>query len=102
MSAAAPAQPIIVAGAVYVAASERDSYLRSCHDVIVAARKADGCIDFHLAADPVEPDRINVYEQWKSVTAVESFRGSGPPPEQTAAIRDARVVQYEVASSTRL
>jgi quinol monooxygenase YgiN len=102
VSDVAPPNPIIVAGALYVDPSERDSYLQACHDVIVAARKADGCIDFHLTADPLEADRINVYEQWESVSAVESFRGSGPSPEQTAAIRDARVAQYEVASSTHL
>jgi quinol monooxygenase YgiN len=93
---------IIVSGALYVDEADRDSYLESCRDVIVAARKSDGCTDFHLAADPIEPDRINVYEQWESVEAVESFRGSGPSSEQTAAIRDARVSQHEVASSTKL
>lgn len=93
---------IIVAGALYVDAAERDAYLRECRDAITAARSAEGCIDFHLAADPIEPDRINVYEAWESVEAVEAFRGSGPSSEQTAAIRDARVFQHQIASSTRL
>jgi quinol monooxygenase YgiN len=70
--------------------------------VIEAARSTDGCIDFHLAADPIEPDRINVYEHWETVEAVEAFRGSGPSSDQTAAIHDARMFQYEIASSTKL
>jgi quinol monooxygenase YgiN len=93
---------IIVSGALYVDNADRDSFLEGCRDVIGAARAADGCVDFHLAADPIDPDRINVYEQWESVEAVESFRGSGPSSEQSAAIRDARVFQHEVASSTKL
>ena len=93
---------IIVSGAIYVDQAARDQYLGACREVITTARAAAGCADFHLAADPIEPDRINVYEQWESVEAVEAFRGSGPSFEQTAAIRQARVFQHEVASSTRL
>lgn len=93
---------IIVSGSISVDAAERDAYLEGCREVILAARRADGCIDFHLAADPIEPDRINVFEQWESVEAVESFRGEGPSQEQAAAIHDARVFQYEVERSTSL
>lgn len=93
---------IIVAGPIHVDAAERDGYLEACRDVIVAARAADGCLDFHLSADPIEADRINVFERWTSVAAVEAFRGSGPSGEQTASIRDAAVVQHEIAGSTPL
>ncbi|MEY2478830.1 MAG: hypothetical protein QOG87_4145 [Actinomycetota bacterium] len=93
---------IIVSGAIFVDEAERDAYVQGCREVILAARNDDGCIDFHLAADPIERDRINVYEQWKSVEAVESFRGSGPSSEQAALIRDSRVFQHEVGSSKKL
>ena len=66
---------IIVSGSLYVEPADRDSYLAGCRDVIVAARAAEGCVD---------------------------FGGSGPSQEQHAAIRDARVVQHEVASSKPL
>ena len=93
---------IIVSGWIRVDESARDDYLAGCHEVIVAARSSEGCMDFHLSADPIEPDRINVYEQWQSVAAVEAFRGSGPSDDQSASIRDASMWQHEVASSTRL
>ena len=93
---------VIVAGPIYVDAGERERYLDGCRSVVEAARASDGCIDFHLAADPIEPDRINVFEHWESVDAVEAFRGAGPSGDQTAAIRRAAVVQHEVASSTAL
>ena len=93
---------IIVAGPVYVDAAERGAYLDGCREVITAARATDGCLDFHLSADPIEAERINVFERWETVQAVERFRGAGPSPEQAATIRDAAVIQFEIASSTPL
>jgi quinol monooxygenase YgiN len=93
---------IIVAGFLRVEADQRASYLAGCVDVIRAARAAPGCIDFHLSPDPLEPGRINVYEQWASAEDVERFRGSGPADDQQAAILDATVVQHLIASSTSL
>lgn len=93
---------IIVSGALWVDAGKRDGYIDDCLEVTRAAREADGCVDFHLSADPIEPGRINVFEQWESVEAVEAFRGSGPSSEQAAAILDAKVVQHGIASSTPL
>jgi quinol monooxygenase YgiN len=93
---------IIVAGALRVDADERPAYLDACLAVVEQARRAPGCLDFHIAADPIEADRINVFEQWESVDAVEAFRGSGPSGDQQAAIRSAAVFQHEVASTQAL
>lgn len=93
---------IIVSGEIRVDPTDRDDYLEDCRDVIETARHSPGCVDFHLTADPLESGRINVYEQWESVAAVEEFRGSGPSAKQTAAIQDATVFQHEIASSEQL
>lgn len=93
---------IIVSGPIWLDAAARDGYLANCQEVVVAARAAEGCLDFHLSADPLELDRINVYEEWVSIEAVTAFRGNGPSAPQAATIRDARVLQHDVASSTRL
>lgn len=93
---------IIVSGSIYVDEGERERYLEQSREVVLAARRAEGCLDFHLSADPIEPDRINVYEQWTSVAAVEAFRGSGPSDDQAAAVTRASVAQHEVASTTSL
>jgi hypothetical protein len=33
---------------------------------VAQARRAAGCLDFVVAADPLEPDRVNVYGRWDS------------------------------------
>ncbi len=93
---------IIVSGSLDVEPAERAAYLESCVEVIVAARQAPGCVNFHLSADAIDPGRVNVFEQWESVSAVEVFRGSGPSSEQTAVILSATVHQHEISQSTQL
>jgi len=93
---------VIVSGWIRVRPDERATYLDSCRAVIEAARAAPGAIDFHLSADPIENDRINIFEQWESTDAVEAFRGSGVSDEQAAAILGAHVEQHEIGSTTSL
>lgn len=93
---------IIVAGFLRVDPDQRTSYLQDCEGVIRAGRSAPGCIDFHMSADPLEADRINIFEQWDSAMSVEAFRGSGPSDDQQATITEANVLQHEIASSTSL
>lgn len=93
---------IVVAGWIRVAAEQREGYLDSCRGVVAAARRAPGCLDFSIAADLVDPERIAIFEQWESVAAVEAFRGAGPSDEQQGEILEAHVAQHEVGSSTSL
>lgn len=93
---------IIVAGWLRVDEQQRSVYLDACRPVIEAARRAPGCLDFYVTADPLEDDRINVFERWKDVDAVERFRGSGPSDEQQALIIGAQVHQHDIASTVSL
>lgn len=93
---------IIVAGHLTVKPDQRLSMLDKQRDIIAAARAAPGCLAFHLSADPVEDDRINVFERWDSKEAVEVFRGSGPSEDQQEDILGADVVQYEISNATSL
>jgi quinol monooxygenase YgiN len=93
---------IIVSGVIHVDPDARDEHLAGCRAVIEQARDAPGCLDFHLSADPIDPSRINVYEQWESQADVEAFRVAGGGDDEGAAIVSAAVVQHEVASSQPL
>ena len=63
------------------------------------ARVTEGCLDFALSADVLDPGRVNVYERWVSRAAVEAFRGSGPSDDQGAALLSASVAEYDVVAS---
>ena len=85
---------LIVAGHLIVDPDEREAYLEGCRAVVELARRTDGCLDYALSADAVDPRRINVYERWESLEALEAFRGDGVGDEQAAAILAAQVSEY--------
>jgi quinol monooxygenase YgiN len=85
---------VIVAGHLIVDPEERDAYLEGCREVVELARRTDGCLDFAITADLLDPARVNVYERWDSQDAVEAFRGDGVQGELAAAIRAAQVSEY--------
>ncbi len=87
---------IVVAGALFVDPAGREDYLAGCRRVVEQARAADGCVDFALSPDLVDPRRINVFEQWQTEAALTRFRGSGPSDEQSNAIQDADVREFRV------
>lgn len=92
---------VIVSGRIHVAPGRRDAFLAGSAGAMRAARAAPGCRDFVVAADPLESDRVNVYEEWDSAADLEAFRGAGPGPELSGMITRAEVGLHLVASSER-
>lgn len=93
---------VIIAGYLVVDPGQRATYLTGCKTVVEQARTAAGCLEFCLGEDLVDPARIMVYERWESRESVESFRGAGPSDEQSAAILDASVSEYQVVTHRAL
>ncbi len=100
MSTTEPAS-IIVAGHLTVDTDDRDDYLRSCAPVVAAARNTDGCLEFAIGADLVDPTRINVYERWRDRPTLEAFRDQGPDDAQMSTLIAIEVGEYRVQSSGR-
>ena len=90
---------IIVSGRSLVPRKPREAFLAASREATVQARLAPGCRDFVVAADPLEPGRINVDEEWDSKAALEAFRGDGPGSDLTADIVHADVARHHIASS---
>lgn len=63
------------------------------------ARRAAGCRDFVVASDPLEGDRVNVYEEWESREKLVAFRGSGPGDDLSSLIARADVTEHAVTES---
>lgn len=90
---------IIVSGRIYVRPEHRARFLAASAEAISSARQAPGCLDFVVAADPIETDRVNVYEEWRTEAALLAFRGSGPDEDLSSLIVRAEVRRHRVASS---
>jgi quinol monooxygenase YgiN len=90
---------IIVSGRIYVRRGRRDAFLAASMEAVMAARRSSGCLVFVVAADPIEPDRVNVYEQWESEAQLEAFRGEGPGPDLMSDIVSADVSRHHISSS---
>lgn len=89
---------IIIAGTLHIDQSDRDGYLAAVVDVARQARRAPGCLDFVQTPDPLDPERINVYERWESDEHLHRFRNAGGPELELPALRSVNVYKYRVAS----
>lgn len=90
---------IIVSGRIYVRPGTRQDFLTRSAAAVVQARRTIGCLDFVVAADPIESDRVNVYEEWDSEDALLRFRGDGPGEDLSSSIVRAEVAGHLVAST---
>ena len=90
---------VIVSGTIYVRPGKREAFVAASMEAVAAARGFPGCVDFVVAADPIEPDRVNVYEQWESEAQLEAFRGDGPGEDLSSDIVDADVSRHQISSS---
>lgn len=90
---------IIVSGRIYCRPGARRQFLADSVAVMNAARGAKGCSDFVIANDPIEADRVNVYEEWDTPEDLGAFRGDGPSSDMTAEIIRFEVLRHTIASS---
>ena len=52
---------VIVAGHITVDPEQRESCLAAFVRVVETARRADGCLDFAITADLLDPGRVNLF-----------------------------------------
>lgn len=57
---------VIVAGWFEVDPSERDAFVAARVDAMRRSRAERGCIEYVIAADPVDPGRAVLLERWES------------------------------------
>ena len=90
---------IIVSGKIYGRPGAQQGFVQASAAAVAQARRFVGCRDFVVAADPLEPDRINVSEAWESEEALLGFRGDGPEASVGASLVRAEVLRHVVAST---
>lgn len=77
---------VIVAGWLEVDPEKRDEYVRRHEDLVQRARRAPGCIDLAISADPIRPGRVNNFEFWESEDDLNAWRSVANPPKEVTPI----------------
>jgi quinol monooxygenase YgiN len=88
---------IIVAGHITVDPEQRESLLAGSMRIVEKARQADGCLDFAMTADLLDPGRVNLFERWESQEALKTWRRKAPRPKHRAAMLSVSVAEYDIA-----
>ena len=80
---------LIVSGHFIVDPSERDEFITQRRDSMRATREEPGCLEYDMAADPVDETRVMLYERWADQASFDGHmaviaaaeRPSGPAPK---------------------
>ena len=73
---------IIISGYSHAASiEERDAAVAAFAPMVARARKQDGCIDFAITADSVDPTRSNIIEIWHDQAAWKAWRKVAKGPK---------------------
>lgn len=89
---------IIVAGTLRIDPTDRARYLDLASAATAMARATPGCLDFAQSADPLESDRINIFERWESDADLEAFRALPDDGIPTPSLVGAEVQRYRISS----
>ena len=65
---------IIIAGYTRTDAEKRDGAVEAFKDMVERARRYDGCLDFSISADAVDPERVNLFECWRDQATLDAWR----------------------------
>jgi quinol monooxygenase YgiN len=91
---------LIVAGTGYVDPDHRDALLEDLAPSLRQARTAPGCLDYVVAADPIEAGRVNIYERWESQAHLNAHLAdvvqTAPPIPD---VRSVEIMRYEISGS---
>ncbi|WP_223115535.1 putative quinol monooxygenase [Luteimonas suaedae] len=79
--------------------ARRDATVARFRDLVQRARRAPGCLDLAITADPVDPGRINNFEFWRSEQDLAAWRAVASPPTDVAPMIRVEVQKHIVSSS---
>ncbi len=93
---------LIVAGKIYVKPGKREAFIQKSLSAILTARQTNGCYDFSVSPDPIETERVNIYEKWDSEETLLAFRESGPSTDLTSLIESIHVSEHKMVNNTSI
>jgi quinol monooxygenase YgiN len=80
---------LIVAGAFTLDPTERDAFIAGRRDSMRATRDEPGCLEYVMAADPLDETRVVLFERWADQASFDGHmaviaaaeRPAGPAPK---------------------
>lgn len=97
---------VIVQGVFSLDPSERDRFVEASAEGMRSSRQEDGCLEYVMAADPLDPERVILSERWESMDHLQQHlaqpRTPAPGAEPRPAPRNVEITLFEVATSRPL
>ena len=90
---------VIVAGWCTVDPKKRDEAVESFKALVLRARRAPGCLDLSITADPVDANRVNIFELWQSEADLKAWRAVAKHPKRITPLLRAEVQKHIIEHS---
>lgn len=97
---------VILQGAFSFDPKERDRFVETRIEAMRSSRLEDGCLEYVIAADPLDPERAVLSERWESMDHLQRHLAGQKDTSQRADAApvplSAEITVFEVASSRPL
>ncbi len=97
---------VIVQGVFSIDPSERDRFVETSVEAMRSSRQEEGCLEYVIAADPLDPERAVLSERWESMDHLQQHLAQPKDPargvESRPVPRNVEIALYEVATSRPL
>jgi quinol monooxygenase YgiN len=93
---------ILVTGSFTIDPADRDAFLEAAKAGMTRSRAEDGCEEYVMAPDPLDPGRVVLSERWRDRSALDAHLaglgggGGGPAPTSVS------IEIHEVASTEKM
>lgn len=97
---------VIVQGSFILDPNERDHFVELSVEGMRSSRKEEGCLEYVMAADPLDPGRAILSERWESMDHLQTHLSQQRKTPTSAEVRPVptgvELTLYEVATSRSL
>ncbi len=97
---------VIVQGVFSVDPNERDRFVETSVEAMRSSRQEEGCLEYVIAADPLDPERVVLSERWESMEHLQQHlaqqRNAPRGVDARPVPRSVEITLFEVATSRPL
>jgi quinol monooxygenase YgiN len=97
---------VIVQGVFSVDPNERERFVEASVEAMRSSREEEGCLEYVIAADPLDPERAVLSERWESMDHLQQHlsqsKSAGGGVDARPVPRDVEITLFEVTTSRRL